>query len=789
MLTAAGLAVVLGMGAPPFGSAGLHAAEGPLAVPQESASSQESAPSDVQARILGDVVEATTGNPVAGALVRLREINRSDLSHGDGSYHLDNLPAGTFTIVVQRIGYATLERSVDVPEDQVVRVDLALERSAISLPGIVVTGVGRPRGVDETYRPTAVLSGEELNRRLAATLARTIMHEPGIAARTFGPAPAQPVIRGMSGDRVLVLEDGQRTGDLSTTGPDHAVGVDPAGAQRIEIVRGPAGLLYGSNALGGVINVIREEIPRRLPDHAEGAVTLQGESVNRGAVAAGTLLMPLGFRYALRAEAGGRRAGDVRTPQGSLPATDSRGLNGAIAVSRVEPWGFLGVSYRDYLFDHGVPGEFRGDTIPGAHPGGADLETRRQVGRVQFGHFDGAGPFSSVEAEASLIRYVHDEIEGVLGTGQRVIGTSFDQITGTLNVAARHQHDEGVVTEGAIGAFAMGRDLITGGSFPGVRDGREWLLAAYAYEEFGFDPVRLQLGARIDHIRIDPRDRRPVPSDEGLVTPRERTFTDVSGSVAGLWDFRPGWTAGVSVARAFRAPALRELFSDGPHLADFSYDVGNPELEREVGLGTDVFLRVARPRVNFELTAFRNAIRNFIHHRPTGALDPRFGRFPLFVATGGDALFEGAEGGIQWEAHPGVVLDGTLSWVRAEYREGGEPLPGIPPLNGGLRARWEIGDAFVSAGWRGAAAQRRVPFAVANPVEGEPDLFPEDPTDGYHLLDAGVGFRWSRSDRNHSVTLAVDNTFNTAWRDHLSRARQVAPEPGRNLQLLYRVAF
>lgn len=751
---------------------------------------QESPSAIETGRIVGVVVEEGTDRPVVAALVRLREVGRADMTHADGSFHLDDVRAGTHQVVVERLGYASHEEEVVVREGETTELRIALRPSAIALGQIVVTGVGRERGLAETYRPTSVLSGEELNRRMDWSLAGTIAHEPGISMQSFGPSPAQPVIRGLSGDRVLVLEDGQRTGDMSTTAPDHAVGVDPITANRIEVVRGPAGLLYGSNALGGVINVIREQVPRSRPEGLEGMGSVQASSVNRGASGGGRLAFPMGESFAARAELSARVGGDVRTPSGTLKGTDSRGYNGAVGASWLPDWGFAGASYRDYLLDHGVPGEFGGDTIPGAHPGGADLETRRRVGRVELGHFDGLGPFSALEMDGNIVHYTHEEIEGVLDTGEDIVGTSFDQLTVTMDASARHEHpDTSMREEGAVGAFFLYRDLITGGSFPGTRDSRELNLALFAFEELVFDFFRLQVGARYDWFRVEPVDTRPIDAGGGAPRPvRTRTFGDVSGSVAALWDLSAGWTLGVSAGRAFRSPSAQELFSNGPHLADFSYDVGNPDLRTETGFGTDLFVRLNREGLSGEATVFRNALSHFIHYRPTGEIDPRFRRFPVFEARGEDAVFLGADARVQWEVWPSLVLDGTVSYVRADYTERDEPLPAIPPLNGHLQARYDTERYFASVEWEAAASQERVPHPIPDPT-GEGELIPEMPTDGYGLLNLGAGFRWIEGERMHSISIRADNALDNEWRDHLSRAKEVAPEPGLNVQLLYRVSF
>ncbi len=746
-----------------------------------------------QARVLGRVVDAETAEPVAAAYVRLRGAGRSEFSHPDGSFHFEGLSAGSYTVDVERIGYSRLEVEVEVAEGGTEEVEVRLRPSAISLPGMVVTGVGRERRADQTYQPTSVLTGRDLQRNLSWSLASTLQGEPGIAMQTFGPAPAQPVIRGMGSDRVLVLEDGSRMGDLSHTAPDHAVGIDPISADRIEVVRGPAGLLYGSNALGGVVNVIREEVPRTLPQHPTGVFSLQGESVNRGFTTAGVARVPLGDRFAARTEATYREGGAIRTPIGDLDGTDSRGYNLGLGASWIPEWGFVGAAFRAYDLHHGVPGEFEGEAIPGGHPGGVDAETSRLVGRFEAGHFEGLGPFSAVELESNLIGYLHREIEGVVGEGadaRPIVGAEFDQLTGTVNLTGRHEHEpNGLRAEGAVGISFLWQDLLTSGSFPGSRSATEYKLAAYFYEELEFDVLRFQFGARYDWSRMNPHDKSPIRIQEYDRPVEDRTFGDFSGSIALLRDFYSDWTVGASIARAFRTPAIPELFSDGPHLADFSFDIGNPQLDTETGLGTDLFVRVTRPEIRAEATVFRNALSNYIYYFPTGEIDPRFRRFPVFEARGDDAHFVGADGRLQWEAWPSLVFDVTASYVRATRISDKDPLPEIPPVNGGVGARYETSRFFVNGGWWGAGAQDRVPSQIESPIREGEMITPEQPTSGYGLWRAGAGVQWILNGAVHSVVLQTENLTDRVWRSHLSRIKDVAPEPGRNVQLLYRVSF
>lgn len=790
------------MGSPPVSE---HAGHGPLpgaasSSPQEagpprgpSLPDTSSVPPDQQGEVIGTVVDRTTGEPVVAAQVRVIEIGRSDMTHADGGFHLHRLPAGEYTLEVQRIGYATARERVAVEAGGVARVRIELTESAIQLPGVLVTATGRERRADEMYQPTSVLVGRALQRNLSWSLAATLEGEPGLALQTYGPAPAQPVIRGMGSDRVLVLEDGGRMGDLSHTAPDHAVGVDPIAADRIEVVRGPAGLLYGSNALGGVVNVIREEVPRRMPHHTTGTLSTQFESVNRGGTVAGVARVPLGRRFAVRGEGTYRQGGDIRTPLGRLEGTDSQGYNLGLGGSWLPEWGFVGASFRAYLLEHGVPGEFAGEQIPGAHPGGVDAETRRLVGRFEAGRHDGLGPFSGVELDASFISYLHQEIEGVVGSGddvRRVVGAEFDQLTGSVAVVGRHEHEPGGrALEGAVGVSLTWQDLLTRGRFPGSRSATQHGAAIYVYEELDLAPFRVQAGARYDWTRIDPRDKSPIDTGDRQIPVDTRTFGDFSGSVALLRDFAGGWTLGASVSRAFRTPTIPELFSDGPHLADFSFDIGNPELRSETGLGTDLFVRVGRGSVNAEVTAFRNALSNFIYYFPTGEIDPRFFRFPVFEARGDDALFRGFDGTVQFEPRTRWVLEATASYVRATRTADDDPLPQIPPFGGRVGVRYETPRYFVTASWRGAASQERVPNPIPSPVDPDETIVPERPTDSYGLVNLGGGIQWTVGGQVHSVILQADNLLDETWRSHLSRIKDVAPEPGRNVQLLYRISF
>jgi len=740
--------------------------------------------------IHGVVRDIETGLPILFANVRLKDTGRYRISRDDGTFQYDDIPVRKYTLSIQHIGYTPFETDVEVTANDTVFIPVDLVPSVFEISeSVVVTGTGRERGVSETYQPTSVLGGRELQQKMQTTLPASLVHLPGIAQQSFGAAATQPVIRGMGGDRVLMLEDGQRTGDLSTTAADHAIAIEPVTAERIEVVRGPAGLLYGSNALGGVINIIREEIPRNIPERITGTFSMRGESYNNGISGGGMLTVPAGS-FALRGELTGRVAGDIRTPNGTLPSSDLDGYNASAGASWITDWGFVGTSFRQYELNYGVPGEFNGEFIPGAHTGGVDTEFIRRVGRLKAVHYDGIGWFSDFELDAHLTHYIHKEIEGETGAGRPIIGAEFDQLSTSVNLVARHVHDNGDIrTEGAVGISFRYRDLLSVRGFTGTRSATETVASAYAFEEFAWQALRFQLGIRYDWTSIEPYDTSPIRSGDRLIPVHERSFNAYSGSIAFLYDFHPGWRGGISVARAFRNPAIEELYSDGPHIADFSYDIGNPELDEEIGLGIDLFLRGELRRLKTELNVFYNHVSNYIYYEPTGEIDPRLRRYPVFQARSDNALFFGTEGKFEWELMRNIVLDATVSYVNASRTADDDPLPFIPPLNGNINLRYEGKNFFGAVGWTGAASQKRVPSPIPDPLDDSDMIHPQNPTASYNLLRVGIGYRWTQYKLLHTVTLNIDNATDEVWRDHLSRVKDVAPQPGRNVSVSYQMHF
>ncbi|HEX5724997.1 MAG TPA: TonB-dependent receptor [Longimicrobiaceae bacterium] len=709
-------------------------------------------------------VQDTTGAPLPNARVVIAEVNRSTTTGVEGTFVFRALRAGTYHLDVTLLGYAPGHAVVTLPEEgPEVRVTVRLRPTPLSIEGINVTASPASADPLRITQSTVELSGKALERRVGTTVAQTLSSEPGMSVRYAGPAASTPVIRGLSGERVLVLQNGQRTGDLSATSADHGLSVDPLAATRVEVVRGPASLLYGNNALGGVVNVITADIPTSVPSHAEGYVSAQGESVNPGGALSGEVTWPLGGWGARTVRGGGRRVDDVRVGGGgTLDNTFYRNAYAVAGAAYVGERARGGVSLGGYRFEYGLPAP------PDAEEAGVSIEGDRIAGDGRFDLVLGDAGVTDLRLDGSAQWYGHDEVEA---GGE--VGSRFRLNTQTAGLTARTLFGR---FSGAVGLSTLLKQYAPEGeeALTPAADSRNF--GAFVYQELplgGGEGPRLQAGARYDLYRID-------SEGGGRFGPaRTRDFDNLSASLGLSVPLGERISASVSAARSFRAPTVEELFSNAFHAAAGTFDVGNPELEVETNTGVEGVLRAQSEHVNAQLSAFYSRIDNYIFpfsdRDTTVAEDGEDVTVPLAVFRQADAALRGIEGQVEATLTPRIVLGAMGDVVRGDFVDGG-PLPFMPAARLGASARWDDGRWSAGVEARHVFAQDRVP-----PGEGA--------TGAYELVNLHAGYTLIRRGQVHSVTARVENLLDERYADASSRIKDFAFNPGLNLSLVYRLLF
>ncbi len=716
----------------------------------------------INGSLVGVVVDARTGEGLGWASLYIEKINSSVTAHEDGSFHFYDIPAGKYELLIFRVGYQDEDVIVQIAAKDTNFITIKLKYSPMSTEEIVVES-DKFDVISAMQEPVVEVSGKKLRQNLGVTIAKTLEGEPGLAQRTMGPAPARPVLRGLGGDRLLILEDGERTGDLSASSTDHAVVIEPMNAQRIEVIRGPAALIYGSNTIGGVINVSRGYVPATLPHRIEGTLSLQGESVNQGYAGGANLTIPLG-KFATRFEGSYRKADDIESPNQTLQNTDIETKNATAGLSYFPQWGFLGASGSLYESEYGIPPDPNG-----GHPNGVRIDLNREHFESQSEIYPGLPWWYRTDLSYSYKRYKHTEFES-----NNQVGVRFGVVTHDVNVLT-HFNEKGTFVHGEIGLWGEMRDYASSGlNFTPAS--KEYSYAGFLYGEHDLGRFGFSASLRYDHKSVVPHEEKVVDRADYSLYIRQRDFGDLSGGFTVAYHTGAGFTVGSTLMRTFRAPGIEELFSEGPHLAAYAYEVGNSELGKENGFGAEVFLDYTGESLNWHLAVFRNDIKGYIFPQNTGRRSLRRADLFLYQYVGEDALMTGFETTFDWHFYGPWSVLGVLSYVKGDLVEKGTPLPQIPPLNGRVGLSYESGSFSVQGGIRFADSQERV---------GE---F-ETPTAGYVVLDLSAQYYFQALNFLHTLTFSIENATNTEYRQHLNRVKDIMPEPGRNIKLLYKVYF
>ncbi|HEX2217414.1 MAG TPA: TonB-dependent receptor [Gemmatimonadales bacterium] len=713
-------------------------------------------------RTLSGRVADPGGRPLFQARVTVLEANRSALTDLEGRFEVVGLPSGTYGVSFSAIGYAPLVRRVTLDEEDVVP-EVELKPSLVELPDLQVTAAPVATTSLASPQPVSVLGGADLEASRSATLGETVSTLPGVRSLSTGAGVGKPVIRGLSSNRVLVLADGERV-ESQQWGDEHGPQVEAVDAERIEVIRGPASVLYGSDALGGVINVVTPPLPdaQGREPFANGRAVASYSTNNEqpdGTLAFEGAAGGFGFRTSLT----GRTSDDVGTPAGPLFNSGLWTVNGSGTVGYRGGWGSVSASYvrRDERVEiHEDPAE-----EPGATP-------FQRIGDDRL-HLSGSLPvgLSHLDIDLGIGRNRRREFESD-DSDEVALGL----LSRTYSADVRLHHAPVGAVGGIVGLSALRNSFEKFGEETLIPNNAYNNLGVYAFEQAEIGRWNLSIGARYDYRRLT------VEDDTVLgVAAQRRTYHSATGNLGALYRVAEPLALVFNLGRGYRSPTAYDLFSNGVHEGTVRFERGDPSLENETSVNADLAVRVQTSALSAELGAFANYIDNFIFPDPTEEVDPASG-FQIFDITQGNARLSGFEAAVEYHPSEWLHVRGTADYTRGRNRSTDAPLPFIPPFRATYSVKLEGGDGEVL---------QHPYFSIGGESNArQTDLDPEDfAPPGYTLVHLGAGAVIPLGARTFAVDFQLRNALDKAYANFLSRYKTYALDPGRNFILRVSAAF
>src|ERR1043166_3439719 len=686
---------------------------------------------------------------------------------------------------------------------------------------VVVSGGEIETSETDKAQSVTILSEDNLKLNIQPTLGDTLAAQPGVGGSGFTAGASRPVIRGQADNRVRVLNNGTEIFDVSNISPDHAPSVSTLLSQSIEVVRGPATILYGSGAIGGVVNVTDNLIPvEQPPTTLSGEVDARFDSVDLERSGAMALTLSPFQHFVVHAEGSLLRTDDrsipgfaldqrIRAeltpeqrhndgfggnPFGTVPNTMVETKDFGIGASYVWDKGYFGASYTRFLSYYGVPNDPETDE-PGVPPARVHLSVRKDQYNVRSSVVDPLPWFSVANLKFVYTDYKHDELDN------NKVGATFK--TNGLDSRIELLHQPIGLFEGSIGSQIFYKELSVLGEEAFLQPNTTLAIAGFVFEEVKLNPIRLQFGLRVeyDSVSIDSSD----PELTSLTSPsqKDQDFLPVSGAAGAIYDFAKDWQLALTLTWSVRAPTTEELFARGPHDATFQFIIGDPNLDVEINRTVDLNLRKTAGRVTGFISGFYTNYDGFIDFAPTGEIEDNL---QVFIYTPKKATFYGGEARADFHLLPlsitkiseisdsksvkNVITGGEQTveknpndlflrlqadYVHAEDRSG-EPRPRITPFRWGVSLNYDSEHWTAGIeGWLVDSQNRVAEFETTTP--------------NYTFLNASIGykFRWGRT-YNYLYARGT-NLLDAEGRDHLSFLKEVLPLPGRGVVVGLRTTF
>jgi iron complex outermembrane receptor protein len=726
--------------------------------------------------------------PVTGATVRILELDRVARTDAKGEFDFPNIPNGMYKVFVRIIGYAPATNIVTV-SDNIAPTTFTLRESAIEAEEIVVSASPYAGMPGDQYQSAESKSSQELHDSPGSSFSEKIADLPGVAVRYMGSAETRPILRGLSENEVLVLENGLRTGDVATFDPAHTTPIESESISRIDIVRGPASVIYGPNAIGGLVNVITNTIPTASADPFSGTISLTGNSVSDEYTGFFNGIYSNGG-HAFSISGGGVHSQDIHIPTGTyidpasgvpfnlsrMPNTFNHTQEVGLGYSYQGDFGMIGIGAKDYEMNYGIPGVPPNDNFLVAIPGTSRITVFKKSLEFRSLFAVDGSLIKQIRLNANYVDYLHSEFPTVQDSSGIHDDVANNHHKKELNATLQFLHQQMGNFQGTVGLWFNTENYIIGGGMPLGPNSVTTGFAGYIYEEYlASENTRLQAGLRYDYNQIHASNST---DSAFLGFDQSRNSNAVSGSIGLIQKFSTQITSSLSISRSFRAPTVQELFSNGFDAPSFSYFQGDSSLTPETALGVEASLKGNFTNVSFELTPYINFINNFIYPFLTGDSTLVAGIGTLanrhFAAT--NARLAGFEASSNFQLAQYLALRASIDYVDAKDTKSNMPLPRTPPMRGLLRMSYQDQMYAGMIEWRLASSQQKL---------GDGDT----PTAGYGIVNLGAGVRFFQGSVVHNISLHCDNLFNKVYRDNLSYVKDFLPQPARGIRLNYNSIF
>lgn len=726
--------------------------------------------------ISGKVISESDSQPLVGAEVFLIGSSIGTTTNSLGEFTINDLEEGSYIVRFTLLGYAAITKNVIIPSDEAAGIIVKMKEAAINLNEVVITGNPFLAETKDLSQSVISLSKLDLIVRSSGTIGDELNFQPGIAMRTNGIATGRPVIRGFSNNKVLILEDGLRMGDLSNSSDDHSVSNDGSEPEKIEVLIGPSSLLYGSNAIGGVINIITDAIPAVVQQGLNGEMLLQGSSVNNEYL--GNLHLNYGTGIlSMHGKFFKRKGDDYKVSGGSKTFNSDLNSNGSqLGLSLHPDWGMTGLSFTDFNNRYGLP----------AAPGSDEsvfIDMHKKQFRLAAEVTNINSLIKSLSLKAGYLNYNHKEISRIDGS----VGTEFGLKTYSTDLSFAHiplfKNSNGV-----IGFYSLIQNYNVIGNEALTPNADYYNYAFYFLEKFNFNKIGFSFGARYELNQT--KFPQAVLSDS-LFDKGEINFNLLSVSAGIIYNFSDDASVFINLANGLRAPAIEELSSYAIHEALAGFDIGNRNLGKENSIGIDLGLRLFSHNYSLELTGYFNKVDGLIYRQPQQLFyspdaDPVSGEpigfnnlqngYRVFKYEQANANVYGFETKFNYEILRNLTATVVSDYVRAKDQTNNENIAQIPPFRFSLEVRYAA-----PMYWYGA---------VCNLVNAQNEVAPnEEPTKGYGLLGIYGGLKILTGEFAHIINLKISNLFDQAYKDHLSAIKDFTYMPGRNVQLSYKILF